>query len=129
MTGRQWEAFVARENQQLFDAGRALLIRIPTHMHGGIPWQGHKVDFMGALATGQFVALEAKANTGTLTTKQRNLLAHVANMGGIALVYRFLDGQRYLCAVDSQGNMQRKSKATRLTEQETWLDAWQRLKT
>ena len=127
MTGNQWEAHIAKENQQLAGDERALLVRIPTHMHGGIPWAGHKVDFMGLLSGGRFVALEAKANSGSLTAKQRLLLAWVARLGGVALVYRFHKGERHLCAVNAKGKQQRKSKATLCLDGETWLDAWERM--
>lgn len=127
MTGNDWEAHIARENQQLHDEGRAAVYRVPTHMHGGHPWNGPKVDFTGCIDGGQHVALEAKANSGTLNRGQRLLLAHTARLGGIALVYRWVDGERHLCAVTADGSMTRKSSATRVHDGETWLDAYERM--
>ena len=126
MTGNEWEAHIARENQDLHKQERAAVYRVPTHMYGGHPWSGPKVDYTGCVKGGRHVALEAKANSGTLTRKQRLLLAHTARMGGIAAVYRWKDGERHLCLVDGDGVMERKSTATLCRPGETWLDAYQR---
>ena len=124
MTGAEWEAQIARENHELHDAGRAAVFRVPTHMFGGHPWGGPKVDFVGCLEGGQHVALEAKAEGGKLSRGQRLLLAHTSRLGGVALVYRSVGGERHLCPVSAAGVMTRKSDATRVLSGETWLCAW-----
>lgn len=45
-TGRNLEAKIAHANQRLYDAGRGVVIRVPTHDHNG-PSREPKVDFMG----------------------------------------------------------------------------------
>lgn len=121
-TGKTWEAQIAHENQRLLDERRAMVARVPTHYHDGIPSHDPKVDFVGVLDGGRMVAIEAKAESGALTRTQRAYLQGVAMFGGLALVYRIIDGERHLCAVDERGIVERKSKSTRV-EHETWLDA------
>lgn len=121
MSGASWEAAIADENQILFNTRRALVTRVPTHYHSG-PSRDPKVDFVGVIDGGRFVALEAKSQSGALTPTQRAYLRGVAHFGGLALVYRWIDGERHLCAVDADGEIQRKSKSTRITAP-TWLDA------
>lgn len=121
MTGRQWEARIAEENQALYEAGRAMIARVPTHYHGGIPSRDPKVDFVGLTDSGRMVAIEAKAESGGLSQQQRQYLAAVSRLGGIAIVYRWIDGERHVCRVDEKGKMERKSNQT-LCRGETWLD-------
>lgn len=45
-TGRNLESRIAHANQRLYDAGRGLVIRVPTHDYNG-PSREPKVDFMG----------------------------------------------------------------------------------
>ena len=121
MTGRDWEAAIAIENQQLLDERRAMVARIPTHFWSA-PSRDPKVDYVGVLLGGRMVALEAKSGNGRLTPMQRAYLRGVTMFGGLALVYRYVDGSRYLCTVDAAGVMQRKGDATRMSHG-TWLDA------
>jgi len=121
MTGKQWERHIAQENQRLYVAHRAMVARIPTHYHGGIPSRDPKVDFVGLVMGGQMVAIEAKAGSGSLKVSQRAYLQTVSELGGIAIVYRYIDGERHICRVDGTGEMQRKSSRT-LCEDDTWLD-------
>lgn len=124
MSGQSWEAAVAAENQSLLYARRAMVARVPTHYHSG-PSRDPKVDFVGVLRGGRFVAIEAKSDSGALTRMQRAYLKGVTRFGGLALVYRRIDSERYLCVVDGAGEMEPKSDATRVTD-ETWLDAAER---
>lgn len=125
MTGSQWEALISAENQQLLDARRAMVARVPTHYHNGHPSRDPKVDFVGLLAGGRMVAIEAKAESGTLKPMQRAYLQGVAMFGGLAFVYRNVNGERHLCVVDSSGKMERRSDRTIVTTP-TWLDTWER---
>lgn len=125
MSGRTWERVIALENQELFNTGRAMLARVPTHYHGGVPSRDPKVDFVGLLNGGRMVALEAKADSGTLSKMQRRYLATVARFGGVPLVYRWVDDEKHLCLVDEDGNMQRKSSRTLIEDGAAWLDAWE----
>lgn len=120
MTGKQWERAIALENQELFGEDRALMTRVPTHYYDGNPSNDPKSDFVGLLHGGQFVAIEAKAESGTLKHTQRQYLTAVARFGGLALVYRRIDGARYLCPVGVDGKMARKSETTRIKGR--WAD-------
>lgn len=120
--GSKWEAAIAAENQHLYGLGRAMVARVPTHYHGGAPSRDPKVDFVGLLAGGRMVAIEAKSDSGQLSESQRAYLAGVAKLGGVAVVYRHVEGERHLCLVSTEGKMQRKGEKT-LTTEGTWLDA------
>lgn len=121
MSGKNWEKHIAEENQKLWRQRRALVARVPTHYHGGIPSHDPKVDFVGVIKGGRMVAIEAKDESGGLSQNQRSYLMAVSRMGGLALVYRRIDGERYLCRVDEKGKMERKSDSTQC-HGETWLD-------
>ena len=86
-TGRNLESAIAHANQRLYDSGRGVVIRIPTHTHGGIPSREPKVDFIGVL-DGRAVFLEAKSGTGRLTAVQKALLHAAHKAGAIAIVHR-----------------------------------------
>lgn len=120
MSGRSWERSIAQENQLLWSQRRAMVARVPTHYVSG-PARDPKVDFVGVLSGGRMVALEAKSGSGTLTRVQREYLAAVAELGGLAIVYRSVDGQRHVCPVGADGVMARRSESTRCREA-TWLD-------
>lgn len=122
MSGKAWEAAIAAENQKLLYARRAMVTRVPTHYFGDVPARDPKSDFVGVLRGGRMVAIEAKADSGQLSKMQRAYLQGVTRFGGLALVYRRIGDERHLCCVDEQGNMERKSAATQVTE-DTWLDA------
>ena len=97
-TGRTLESAIAHANQRLYDSGRGVLIRVPTHTHGGIPSREPKVDFIGVL-DGRAVFLEAKSGKGRLTAVQKALLKAAHRCGAIALVHRedhyfTMDGHR-----------------------------------
>lgn len=122
MSGKSWEAQIAHENQALLYARRAMVTRVPTHYYGDVPSRDPKADFVGVIRGGRFVAIEAKAESGQLSKMQRAYLQGITRFGGLALVYRCIDGERHLCGVNASGQMERKSEATRVTA-ETWLDA------
>lgn len=121
MRGTAWEAAVAAENQELLELRRAMVARVPTHYFSA-PSRDPKVDFVGLLSGGRFVALEAKSDSGALTKMQRAYLQGVSMLGGLALVYRRSGGERHLCLVDASGSMERKGPNTLVTSK-TWLDA------
>lgn len=122
--GSKWEAAIAAENQMLYAQGRAMVARVPTHYHGGIASNDPKVDFVGVIFGGRMVAIEAKSGAGVLKATQRAYLHTVTRMGGLAFVYRHVDGERHLCLVDEDGQMERKSEVTK-ARAATWLDAAQ----
>lgn len=126
MTGKDWERLIALENQRLLAERRAMVARVPTHYHGGIPSNDPKVDFVGVLAGGRMVAIEAKAESGALRPEQRAYLQGVAMFGGLALVYRTVRGERHLCAVDEHGKVERKSPTTKCMDGYNWLDEAER---
>ena len=97
-TGRNLESAIAHANQRLYDSGRGVVIRIPTHTHNGVPSKEPKVDFIGVLE-GRSVWIEAKSGTGRLTAVQKALLHAAHKAGAIAIVHRedhyyTMDGER-----------------------------------
>lgn len=133
MNGKAWEAKIVEENQALHDAGRALVVRMPTPYNeverlGDGKFVIYKrpstVDFVGCtsveLYPGTGVAYEAKHTTKKLIDvylpksatrrrsglqfHQRNFLAHWTNGGGISFVYvGRSNGERWLLPVSWQG--------------------------
>jgi hypothetical protein len=118
-TGRNLESAIAHANQRLYDAGKGLLIRVPTHTQGkegqAIPSKEPKVDFMGALGP-RAVFLEAKSGKGRLTRVQKALLHAAHKCGALAIVHREdhiytidghrinLDGRDWWVAIEEDGN-------------------------
>ena len=117
-TGRNLESKIAHANQRLYDVGRGLVIRVPTHDYNG-PSREPKVDFMGLVTidvgkcqwcfgsktecSGKVcnecngvgrtmqpmpVFIEAKSGTGRLTKKQKALLQAADRLGAFAFVHR-----------------------------------------
>jgi hypothetical protein len=111
--GRAWEAEVSRQNQELANSGEAIVTRMATHHHGGIPSRDPKVDYVGALAGGRCVAFEAKSGTGVLTGEQRNFLAHLARAGALTFVYH-ADG--WVAIVGEDGKLGAKKIVSRWHE-------------
>jgi hypothetical protein len=116
-TGRNLESAIAHANQRLYDAGKGLLIRVPTHTHSGIPSKEPKVDFMGALGP-RAVFLEAKSGKGRLTAIQKALLHAAHRCGALAIVHREdhiytidghrinLEGRDWWVAIEEDGDEQ-----------------------
>jgi hypothetical protein len=111
-SGKSWEHQVVLENQALYNAGLAVVTRVPTHDYAG-PSKEPKVDFAGSLAGGRAVFFEAKSGTGRLTRPQRALLAAHARMGALAFVYHS-DG--YVRLVDGDGELGEKITVTKWWE-------------
>jgi len=113
-TGRAWERECAIENQQAFDEGLAVITRMATHHHDGIPSGDPKVDFIGCLAgSGRLVAYDAKSGKGVLTRKQRTFLAHLTRAGALAFVYHS-DG--YVRLMLPKGDLGPKIKVSKWIE-------------
>ena len=90
-SGRALERTIALANQALLDEGLGVVIRVPTHTHGGIPSREPKVDFIGVLdghPWGRGVMFEAKSGTGKLTRTQKALLAAADHCGALCFVHR-----------------------------------------
>ena len=48
-------------------------------------------DILGLLPGGRFIAVECKSKTGIVSDKQRDFLAEVERLGGLAIVARSID--------------------------------------
>jgi hypothetical protein len=113
-TGRSLESAIAHANQRLYDAGRGVVIRVPTHTYNGIPSKEPKVDFIGCLGS-RAVFIEAKSGVGRLTRAQKALLHAAHKSGAIAIVHREdhfltmggtrvnLDGRDWWVAIEEEG--------------------------